>query len=271
MKNRFLYFAMVILLVLCTCLPSVAFAAEFSITTEDLRDGKVGQSYTQVIRADTDVEWRIKDGSLPTGLLLRKRGISNMCRIAGTPTEAGTYSFVVFAKNSEGYVEKWFSITIADTESVPLVPVTDITGVPATIAVGAEVDLGEKAVVTPEGANSIISWEIVDAGTTGATIDPTFDFLSTTAEGTLTVKATIENGKSETEDFIKEFTITAEDTAPSDEPTSTPSDDPAPTPTPTPELDDIPDTGDDSQTGFMMIALAGLAACIISRRRKQIN
>ncbi len=55
----------------------------------------------------------------------------------------------------------------------------------------------------------------------------------------------------------------------------TPSDDPTPNPTPAPELDDIPDTGDKSQTGLWsglaMIALAGLTICFVVWRRKQTN
>ncbi|MCL2675470.1 MAG: Ig-like domain-containing protein [Firmicutes bacterium] len=71
------------------------------------------------------------------------------------------------------------------------VPVTDITGVPATATIGTPLQLA--GTVSPNGAtNKDITWSIVDAGDTGATI--TDGKLNATAAGTVTVMATIAGG-----------------------------------------------------------------------------
>ncbi len=103
---------------------------------------------------------------------------------------------------------------ISLSATLTYVPVTDITGVPSTVYVGVDTRLNNNIAIEPEGASTNLYWEIVDPGTTGATIDdPYWGILSTTAKGEVKVKATIVNGKSENENFTKEFTITVDDVA----------------------------------------------------------
>jgi M6 family metalloprotease-like protein len=88
----------------------------------------------------------------------------------------------------------------------PFVAVTDITDVPA--AATATLPLTLTGTVVPASANNqTITWSIVNAGTTGATISGTNTF-NTTNSGTATVLATINNGSSPTSNYTKEFTIT---------------------------------------------------------------
>ena len=83
-------------------------------------------------------------------------------------------------------------------------PVRDITGVPETVTVGTDLTL--RGTVTPATAtNRTIIWSVHSAGGTGATI--TGNTLRATAVGTVTVRATILNGLSETENFVKDFVI----------------------------------------------------------------
>ncbi|MCL2763161.1 MAG: fibronectin type III domain-containing protein [Treponema sp.] len=86
-------------------------------------------------------------------------------------------------------------------------PVTNITGVPTT-ATGAMPLTLTGTVVPATATNSTISWSVVTAGTTGASIATGTNILNTTAAGTATVRATITNGRSTTENYTQDFTIT---------------------------------------------------------------
>jgi formylglycine-generating enzyme required for sulfatase activity len=84
------------------------------------------------------------------------------------------------------------------------VPVTGITGAPATGTPGTALALS-GTVVPANATNKTIIWTVKDAGTTGATISG--GNLNTTAMGTVTVTATVTNGLS-TGDYTKDFSIT---------------------------------------------------------------
>jgi len=86
------------------------------------------------------------------------------------------------------------------------VPVTGISGVPATTTAGT---LTLTGAVNPENATNAyqgIAWSVVSAGTTGAKISG--NTLTTTAAGTVTVRATVKNGAAENKDYTQNFTIT---------------------------------------------------------------
>ena len=98
-----------------------------------------------------------------------------------------------------------------DTQEPEFVPVTDITGVPVSAEEGTALTL--TGTVTPDNAtNQTIVWAVKDAGTTGAVLEG--NVLTTTAAGTVTVTATVENGLGEGENFVKEFTITITESTP---------------------------------------------------------
>jgi hypothetical protein len=82
--------------------------------------------------------------------------------------------------------------------------VANITDVPTTVTVGTPLNL--TGTVVPDNATEkTITWSIVDAGGTGATLSG--DTLNTTATGTVTVRATVEWGRF-IADYTKDFTIT---------------------------------------------------------------
>ncbi len=115
---------------------------------------------------------------------------------------AGTSMTVTIPAGSTGNR----SFTANWSETLPaFVPVTGITGVPATAEAG--VDLTLTGTVAPANAtNKTIVWSVQNAGTTGATVSG--NTLSTTAAGAVIVKATITNGASESTDYTQDFTIT---------------------------------------------------------------
>ena len=119
-------------------------------------------------------------------------------------TSAGTVTVKATITNgateSTNYIQE-FDITV----NTAFVPVTNITGVPTTATAG--VDLALSGTVAPANAtNKTIVWSVQNAGTTGATVSG--NTLSTTSAGTVTVKATITNGATESTNYIQEFDIT---------------------------------------------------------------
>jgi hypothetical protein len=123
-----------------------------------------------------------------------------------TTTAAGTVT--VTATIANGATEttpftKDFDITVT-TESIPFVAVTDILDVPSIIQIGSSLTL--VGTVLPSNAtNKAIVWTVKEAGETGAVI--TGGALTITAEGTVTVTATIVNGETETTPYTQDFTI----------------------------------------------------------------
>jgi hypothetical protein len=94
---------------------------------------------------------------------------------------------------------------IVDDLEIPFVPVTNITGVPTTAT--ATLPLALSGTVVPSNAtNSTITWSVVNAGTTGATISGG-NTLNTTNSGTAIVLATVVNGISPTENYMQNCTI----------------------------------------------------------------
>ena len=85
------------------------------------------------------------------------------------------------------------------------VAVTEITGVPSGALFGTPITL-TGTVAPSDATNKTIVWSIKNAGTTGATISG--NTLSTTASGTVTVTATIANGKTASTPYTQDFTLT---------------------------------------------------------------
>jgi endo-1,4-beta-xylanase len=118
---------------------------------------------------------------------------------AGTATVRATITNGLTA--STNYT-KDFTITV----TTGFVPVTNITGVPGTATVGT--DRALSGTITPANAtNKTITWSVVSAGGTGASI-VSGTTLRTTAAGTAKVKATITNGSSASSDYTQDFDVT---------------------------------------------------------------
>jgi hypothetical protein len=84
------------------------------------------------------------------------------------------------------------------------VVVSSITGIPSSGTVG---NLTLTGVVNPSDAtNQTIAWSVVSAGGTGASISG--NTLTTTAAGTVTVRATIADGAAQGTNYTQNFTIT---------------------------------------------------------------
>ena len=119
-------------------------------------------------------------------------------------TAAGTVTITATITNgltaTSNYTQP-FTITVSFVH----IPVTNITGVPPTAAMGVPLTL-TGAVVPSNATNRTITWSVVDTGTTEATF--TGNVLHTKAEGIVVVRATIVNGATETTDYTQDFSIT---------------------------------------------------------------
>jgi hypothetical protein len=110
----------------------------------------------------------------------------------------------------------FFSGCPSPSSSDIFIPVTDITGVPATGTEGVEVDLSTATVVPAEAHYKTISWSVREAGTTiELSGEGIVNGKFTPAQpGTLVLTATIANGRAEGMDYTKDFTITVDVTEP---------------------------------------------------------
>jgi hypothetical protein len=92
-----------------------------------------------------------------------------------------------------------------DDPEVSFIAVTDITLARTSVGVNTPLVLG-ATVVPATATNTNVSWTISNAGATGAELKG--DTLTAEAQGSVTVTATIVNGKAQGENFTKNFTIT---------------------------------------------------------------
>ena len=97
------------------------------------------------------------------------------------------------------------NLNTANQAQQNFIPVTNISGVPATIRAKSELNL--SGTVEPSNAtNKTIEWSVVSAGTAGAVISG--NILNTTAKGTIMVRATINNGMAAGANYTQIFKIT---------------------------------------------------------------
>ena len=79
------------------------------ILNSSLPDGQVEEEYYAELSSSLEgVTWRVLSGNFPKGLTLNENGI-----ISGTPTESGTFTFIVIAQTTTRDGTKQFTITIA--------------------------------------------------------------------------------------------------------------------------------------------------------------
>ena len=147
------------------------------------------------------IVWSVKSSGT-TGATIS--GNTLTARAAGTVTVTAT---IANGKAAGLPYTQDFPITI--TTASTFVAVTGIYDVPTIASVGSFTLSGA---VTPSNAtNSAIVWSIKSPGTTGATISG--NTLKTTAPGTVTVTATIANGKVVGTPFVQDFSITVTTTS----------------------------------------------------------
>ena len=139
-----------------------------------------------------------------------------VCEATTPPTLSGSTSFAGVPNTVKLFVpvdavtayknSNWNYVSNNIGGIIVFVPVTNITGVPATVNMGKQITL--TATVQPSNADcQTIMWSLVNAGTAIASVDENMFFAA--AEGIALVKATIKDGKAEGVDYTQYFVITA--------------------------------------------------------------
>ncbi len=173
----------------------------------DLSDLTVGGGTISGFDADiTSYNVELPYGTVPGSAAALVGATANgpAAQVDITQASALPGSATVKVTAEDGTTTKIYTINLI-TAPPAFVPVTDITGVPTAATAG--VDLTLNGTVAPANAtNKTIDWSVQNAGTTGATVSG--NMLSTTAAGTVTVRATITNGLTQSSDYTQDFTIT---------------------------------------------------------------
>lgn len=158
-----------------TVTPPVSVAP--TITTAALPNGTAGTAYSQALAAsgDTPIIWSLESGSLPTGLTLSSAGI-----ISGTPTESGTFNFIVKAVNNTGSNTKALSIVInPDAPVTYTITASAASGGMITPSGTISVQAGASQTFTfTPNSNYAIAFITVDGINLGAISSYTFDTVS---------------------------------------------------------------------------------------------
>jgi hypothetical protein len=160
-----------------------------SIMTLSLASGKAGEAYSAALAASgAPAVWNVKSGKLPDGLALSpSTGV-----ISGAPTESGSFSFEVEAKNYAGADSKTLALAIEPAD--PIVeeepPVITATSLP-------EGKVGEAyaAVVAASGGQA--EWSVKSGRLpSGVALDPATGALAGVPEegGSFTFSAEAKNG-----------------------------------------------------------------------------
>jgi hypothetical protein len=153
----------------------------------------------------TEIVWSVADAGTTGAQIVDVNSLRT--NAAGTAVVTATIANGLAAGTP--YTQN-FNITVTDPST--FVPVTDITGVPATATAGT--DLALSGTVSPSNAtNKTIVWTVKSAGATGAAISG--NTLKTTAAGTVTVTATITDGTAVGTAYAKNFEITVKAASPS--------------------------------------------------------
>jgi hypothetical protein len=86
------------------------------VITLDLPGGRVGEPYEADLLAEggvPDREWTLASGTLPPGLSIRSAGTLSGWAIVGTPTAAGSFTFVLQVATVSDTASKEFTMVIA--------------------------------------------------------------------------------------------------------------------------------------------------------------
>jgi hypothetical protein len=132
-------------------------------------------------------------------------GVTSITGSSFTPTTAGTVTLTarILSGLGDGPYTQDFTFEIA----AAFLAVSDISGLPTALVTGTEIDLNAGvSVVPPEATNKDIVWSIKPgaANTTGLTDATVATGVFTPQAGTVTLTATILNGRGQGSNFTKD-------------------------------------------------------------------
>jgi large repetitive protein len=132
-------------------------AVNLGITTTSVPNGTVKTAYSAVIRASggcTPYKWAIVSGALPAGLSAKASSTTTSLTLAGTPTTAATYNFVVKVAGCGGGVSQASYKVVVQAATANL-------GIPTTSVPNGTVNTAYSAAVRASGGCTPYTWAIV--------------------------------------------------------------------------------------------------------------
>lgn len=160
-----------------------------SIATSTLANAQMASYYSQVLSATGGVPgytWSVYSGSLPSGLSLTATGV-----LSGTPSQAGTFSFTVMARDSANTTAtKTFSLAVATAAC-------SYTVSPTSFTIAANGGSGSVNVTATAGcgwsSTNATSWVTVSGSSGSGSGTVTFTVASNTSSATRTGTITVAN------------------------------------------------------------------------------
>lgn len=143
-----------------------------------------------------NISWSVISGGT-TRASIDQSSNTLLCAAAGTVTVRATITGG--GANGANYSQD-FRITVTG-----IVPVTDITQVPTTATAGTPLTLVGN-VLPADASNRTIVWRLVNAGSTGATLNGYM--LNTLYPGVVSMQAVVENGTAVGTDYVLNFSVT---------------------------------------------------------------
>jgi uncharacterized repeat protein (TIGR03803 family) len=177
---------------------SVSASTIVRVTTTTLAQGTVGTAYSVTLTATDGTKpytWSIGSGSLPSGLTLG----ASTGTISGTPTTAGTYSFIADVKGSGSYTA---------TASLRIT-VNPVLGVLTTLLPTAAVGTTYSYAATASGGVTPYKWSVsTGALPAGLTLNASTGVISGKPTTAATMNFTLKAADSDTNTATENVSIT---------------------------------------------------------------
>jgi hypothetical protein len=187
---------------------SIASAATtLAIATQSLAGGQQGAAYSAGLTATGGVQpyaWSLSSGSLPAGLSLA----AATGQISGTPTTAGTSSFVVQVKDSSSPAQ-----TATESLSITITAASVLVQVTTTSLAGGQVGTAYSATLAATGGMMPYSWSVSSGSLPGGLTLSTTGTISgtptTSGSFSFTVKVTDSSSPAKTATANLSITVAA--------------------------------------------------------------
>ena len=124
-----------------------------------------------------------------------------------TANAEGTVTVTARIVNGKGEGEDFIKDFYIVISMVSPFKVTGILGIPAALPIEADTYTLHGTVEPSNAAHKNIVWSVLNQGGTGTTIDPVTHTLTAMSKGTVTLRATIVNGRLDEGDYTQDFPI----------------------------------------------------------------
>lgn len=172
---------------------TVAAAAPAAFTNTPYVSGTIGNSYSDYVASSGATNITVTSGSLPPGLSGAWESSTSGFRVTGTPTTAGTYSFVLTATNTGGSTTYNASITISGSTPTTTYNYSYNSNGGSNTPSGGTVNAGDSIVLGSPGTRSGFTFSGWSSSATGQTLNAGSSY-TVNASTTFTAQWTEDSG-----------------------------------------------------------------------------